>query len=162
LEPTSPSRAKQIIENIFNIIISRQICLSINGYVQERRMTMVKRIIVIGLLSLVVAFNSYAQDSDRIDQLEKEVLELKLRILKLESLLIKSGAAQEVVTPGGGWKSIANWRKLTTDMDYSDVRKILGEPQRIDGGDLAVWYYQNGGEVRFILGRVNGWTEPRE
>ena len=49
---------------------------------------MVKRIIVIGLLSLVVAFNSYAQDSDRIDQLEKEIQELKLRVLKLESVVV--------------------------------------------------------------------------
>jgi hypothetical protein len=125
-------------------------------------MTMVKRIIVIGLLSLVVAFNSYAQDSDRIDQLEKEIQELKLRVLKLESLISNPSLAQEAAPLGEGWNSVANWRKLSTDMDYSDVRKILGEPQRIDGGNLARWVYQNGGEVFFFLGKVDRWEEPRE
>ena len=123
---------------------------------------MIKTITIIGFLSLFIAFNSYADDSDRIDKLEKEVQELKLRISKLESLLINPGAAQEVVTPGDGWKSIANWRKLTTGMAPSDVRKILGEPQRVDGGDIAVWYYQNRGRVLFYEGKVDQWMEPQE
>ena len=123
---------------------------------------MIKTITIIGFLSLFIAFNSYADDSDRIDQLEKEVQELKLRILNLESLLSNQAAAQDVVTSGDGWKSIANWRKLTTGMDPSDVRKILGEPQRVDGGDLAYWHYQNGGVVTFFNGKVRRWREPRE
>ena len=123
---------------------------------------MIKTITIIGFLSLFIAFNSYADDSDRIDQLEKEVHELKLRISKLESLLIKPGAAKEVVPSGDGWKSIANWRKLTTGMAPSDVRKILGEPHRLDGGTFAKWYYQNGGRVIFYKGQVDRWTEPRE
>jgi hypothetical protein len=123
---------------------------------------MIKTITIIGILSLFIAFNSYADDSDRIDKLEKEVQELKLRISKLESLLINPGAAQEVVTSGDGWKSIANWRKLTTGMGPSDVRKILGEPQRVHGGNIAVWYYQNGGTVDFFLGKVDQWREPPE
>jgi hypothetical protein len=123
---------------------------------------MIKTITIIGFLSLFIAFNSYADDSDRIDQLEKEVQELKLRILNLESLLSNQAADQDVVTSGDGWKSIANWRKLTTGMDPSDVRKILGEPQRVDGGDLAYWHYQNGGVVTFFNGKVRRWREPRE
>ena len=123
---------------------------------------MVKKIIVIGLLSLVVAFNSYAQDSDRIDQLEKEIQELKLRVLKLESLISKPSLAQEAVPSGEGWNSVANWRKLSTDMNTSDVRKILGEPYRVDGGNLATWYYKNDGRVTFYKGKVHDWTEPRQ
>ena len=123
---------------------------------------MIKTITIIGFLSMFIAFNSYADDSDRIDQLEKEVQELKLRISKLESLLVNPGAAQEVVTPGDGWKSIANWRKLTTGMAPSDVRKILGEPQRVDGGALAVWYYQSDGAVFFFGEEVYRWKEPQE
>jgi hypothetical protein len=123
---------------------------------------MIKTITIIGFLSLFIAFNSYADDSDRIDKLEKEVQELKLRISKLESLLSNPAAAQDVVTSSDGWKSIANWRKLTTGMNPSDVRKILGEPQRVDGGDIAFWHYQNGGVVTFYEGKVDSWREPRE
>ena len=123
---------------------------------------MVKRIIIIGFLSFVAVSYSYAQDSDRIDQLEKEIQELKIRITKLESLLNNPSTAQEIVTSGEGWKSVTNWRKLSTDMDTSDVKKILGEPDRLDGGKIAEWYYKNGGRVTFFNGKVNQWKEPRE
>jgi hypothetical protein len=123
---------------------------------------MIKTIVIVAILSLGISFNSYADDSDRIAQLEKEVQELKLRISKLESLLSNPNAAQEVVTSNEGYKSIANWRKLTTDMSYSDVRKLLGEPQRVDGGSIAEWYYPNGGEVTFQRNKAWRWREPRE
>lgn len=123
---------------------------------------MIKTIVIVAFLSLGISFNSYADDSDRIAQLEKEVQELKLRISKLESLLSNPNAAQEIVTSNEGYKSIANWRKLATDMGYSDVRKLLGEPQRVDGGSIAEWYYPNGGEVIFQRNKAWRWREPRE
>ena len=122
---------------------------------------MIKTITIIAILSLGVTFNSYADDSDRIDQLEKEVQELKLRISKLESLLSDSSESKELAPSHEGWKSISNWRKLSTDMGYDDVEKLLGKPQRVDGGNIAQWYYQNGGIVMFALGKVNRWEEPR-
>jgi len=121
---------------------------------------MVKKILIIGILSFVVVFNSNAQDSDRIDQLTKEIQDIKLRLTNIESLLSNPSNAQKPITSGEGWKSVTNWRKLSTDMDTSDVQKILGEPQRIDGGNVAYWYYQNGGRVIFIQGKVTQWTEP--
>ena len=123
---------------------------------------MVKTIIVAGLLSLVVAFNANAQDDHRIDQLENDIQELKLRISKLESILSSPSSGQEIVPSSEGWKSIANWRKLSTDMDTSDVQKILGEPHRVDGGGVAIWYYQNDGRVVFMNGKVSRWMEPRK
>jgi hypothetical protein len=122
---------------------------------------MVKTIAIIGLLSLAVAVNANAHDGERIDQLEKELNETRLRLLKLESLLSSPNNAQKPVALGEGWKSVSNWRKLTTDMSTSDVRGILGEPQRLDGGLLATWYYQNGGTVDFLNGKVRQWREPR-
>jgi hypothetical protein len=123
---------------------------------------MIKTFVIVGFLSLAVAFNANAHDSDRIDQLEKEIHELKLRISKLESLLSNPRSVQEVVPSGEGWKNVANWRKLSTDMNTSDVKKILGEPHRLDGGDIATWYYKNGGRVNFYKGKVDHWTEPRQ
>jgi hypothetical protein len=123
---------------------------------------MIKTIIIIAFLSLGIAFNSYADDSDRIDQLEKEVQVLKQRISKLESLLSNTSEEQVLVNPGNGWKSVSNWRKLTTDMSYDEVRNILGEPHKVDGGLVAEWYYQNGGVVHFYEGKVDQWEEPRE
>lgn len=121
---------------------------------------MIKNIPLIVFLSLGVAFSSFADDSDRIDHLEKEVQELKFRISKLESLHSNPSADQEVVTSGEGWKSITNWRKLTTDMGYDDVEKILGSPERMKGGVVAYWFYENGGKVTFVSGRLHSWEEP--
>jgi hypothetical protein len=111
---------------------------------------------------LAVAFNASAQDIDRINQLEKEVWEINLRLSKLESLLSTPSKVHEDVTSGKGWKSVINWRKLSTDMDYSAVQKTLGEPHRVVGGKIAFWYYQNGGDVTFMDGKVYQWSEPRQ
>lgn len=121
-----------------------------------------KATIVSAFLSCAVVFSSHAQDGDRIVPLEKEIQELKLRVSKLESLLNGPSKPQAVDTSGERWKSIANWRKLSTEMGASDVRQILGEPLRLDGGDVARWYYQNDGIVTFINGKVTQWREPRK
>ena len=123
---------------------------------------MIKAIIIVGVLSLAVVSNANTQDSARIDQLEKQIQELKLRISKLESILSTPSSHQEIAPSSEGWKSIANWRMLSTDMGPNDVRKILGEPHRVDGGEVAFWHYQNGGSVTFMDGKVHGWSEPRE
>jgi len=123
---------------------------------------MIKTISIILFLSWGFTFNSYADDGNRIEQLEMEVQELKLRIAKLESLLNDPEVAQKVLNTHEGYKSIANWRKLTTDMGYSEVRNLLGEPQRVDGGGIAYWFYPNGGKVIFQSDEAWRWEEPRE
>lgn len=123
---------------------------------------MTKSTIALAFLSCAVALSANAQSDDRVSQLEKEVRELRARISRLESLLGDEGDAKELVASDDGWKSIANWRKLVTDMSTADVRKILGEPKRIDGGSVSHWYYPNGGRVTFFLERASSWTEPWE
>jgi len=123
---------------------------------------MIKPIILICFLSLAVAFNSYAHDSDELEELEKELQDIKKRLSDLESSSKKQSAKPEKTISSEGWKSVVSWRKISKGMAPSDVRRILGEPHRIDGGTFAKWYYQNGGRVHFYEGRVDRWSEPRE
>ncbi len=123
---------------------------------------MVKTISYIGFLLLAVAFNANAQDSDRIDQMGKEIQELKLRLSKLESLLSNPSKADELVMSNEGWKLVVSWRKLTTGMSTSDVQEILGAPYRVNGGRFTFWDYQNGGKVTFLEGKVYQWMEPQQ
>lgn len=123
---------------------------------------MVRTISFIGILALAFAFNATAHEGVRVAQMEREIQEIKLRLLKLESLLSNPSNAQAPVTSDDGWKSVMNWRKLYKEMSASDVRKILGEPHRVDGGALTQWHYQNGGRIVFYEGKLDHWNEPRK
>ena len=121
---------------------------------------MVPRLAIAVILLLVATFSSYAHDSDRIEQLEREVQETKQRLSILESELRNKNDEEELVYADDGWKSVANWRRLTPGMSTAYVKKILGAPHRIDGAKNAAWYYNNGGVVRIIDGNVDRWSEP--
>ena len=128
---------------------------------------MLPRLAIAVILSLVVTFSSYAHDSDRIERLEREVQETKQRLSilesKLESKLQNTNDERdekEPVITEDGWKSVANWRKLSSGMSALSVKNLLGDPHKIDGAKNAVWYYDNGGVVRIIDGNVDRWSEP--
>jgi hypothetical protein len=130
----------------------------------KRRSVVVPRLAIAVILSLVATSSSYAHDSDRIEKLEREVQETKQRLSilesKLESKLQNKNDEKEPVFADDGWKSVANWRKLTYGMSELSVKKILGDPHKIDGAKNAVWYYDNGGVVRIVDGNVDRWSEP--
>jgi hypothetical protein len=109
---------------------------------------------------MLATMNSFAGDSERITQLEAEIQELKARLLRLESPQGGSVALQKPVASADGWKSISNWRALKTGMLPNQVRQILGEPQKIDGGVVAEWLYPNRGAVRFLNDQIHSWREP--
>ena len=125
---------------------------------------MVPRLAIAVILSLVATFSSHAHDSERIEQLEREVQETKQRLLilesKLESKLQNENDEEELIIADDGWKSVANWRKLSSGMSILSVKNILGDPHEIVGAKNAVWYYDNGGVVRIIDGNLDRWTEP--
>ena len=112
------------------------------------------------ILLLLATFSSYAHDSDRIDQLEREVQETKQRLSILESMLQNKNDKKEPVITDDGSESVSNWKRLATGMSARHVQKILGYPDKVDGAKNAVWYYKDGGIVKFYDGNVDSWSEP--
>jgi cytoskeletal protein RodZ len=56
---------------------------------------------------------------------------------------------------------LSSWRQLKKGMTEAQVRELLGEPAKIDGGALANWHYKNSGLVTFYNDAVYSWAEPR-
>ena len=100
-------------------------------------------------------------DAGRIEQLESEIRAIKQRLSKIESAQGGSTADPTLAATGSGWKSISSWRQLKTGMSPNEVRTILGEPNRVNGGGVAYWYYTNGGETTFVRDKLSGWSEPK-
>jgi hypothetical protein len=108
-------------------------------------------------LYLVLGTSSplWAQDQDATLFLLEKVAELESRIEQLES-------------PSSGVSSVApslrSWRQLQRGMSYEQVRTLLGEPMKIDGGYATHWYYSASGilgpRVDFLNDRASGWVEP--
>ena len=116
---------------------------------------------LLAIVLTLTTFSSFANDSERITQLENQVNELKLRIQKLENTQSNASNQQKQVVANEGAKSIANWRKLNRGMSYNDVRGLLGEPLRIEGGGIATWRYASNGNVVFIRDKLSSWDEPQ-
>lgn len=61
---------------------------------------------------------------------------------------------------------LSSWRQITKGLTREEVRMILGEPLKIEGGSIERWYY--GGtfhhyapaRIDFMFSGVYGWSEP--
>lgn len=94
----------------------------------------------------------------RVDVLDAMLASLQKRVDSLERQL---GARSSVPTPGATPAGREVWRRLSKGMSMLDVRSILGEPRRVDGGYRTYWRYEGQSQVTFDnTDRVSGWTEP--
>ncbi len=103
---------------------------------------------------------SEASLQQRLDSLERRVLELERRLLKIENPERGTQPVQRGTT--GDSRDIASWRQLREGMTYAEVRALLGEPTRVDGGSMAYWYFPRNGLVAFVSGAVMSWREPTQ
>jgi outer membrane protein assembly factor BamE (lipoprotein component of BamABCDE complex) len=68
-------------------------------------------------------------------------------------------SAQQNDTPAAKDKS--QWRKLQRHMSRDDVKKLLGEPDRVSVSRFSEsWYYLSGSVTFDGKGHVDFWSEP--
>jgi len=120
---------------------------------------MIKKLFFILLVSSLSSNMSYAHDNERINKLEEQVEELKAMLAII--VLSSSNTEESKYSGNEKWFSKENWRKLKTGILPEDVRHLLGEPEKINGGDISTWYYSNSGSVHFYQGKVDRWSEPK-
>lgn len=96
----------------------------------------------------------------RIEQLERRTNELEFRVRELETPPKTEQPRTAPTAPAGNARDLANWRRLRRGMSMDDVRELLGEPDKIDGGGVAFWHWRSG-HVVFMNDTVHSWTEPR-
>ena len=109
-------------------------------------------------LCLIFGAALYPQDLT-LAELNQRIRELERRIELLEEALQK----QSMVPPGLETRVPSGreaWRQLRRGMDEAQVRRILGEPERVSGGAFTVWYYSPG-QVTFLEDKLDSWEEPR-
>jgi hypothetical protein len=119
------------------------------------------KICLTGCAAIVASTPSMAQDSERIKQLEKEVQDIKMRLANLEAPGKSSDIPKIVLTDK--YKNIANWRMLKKGMSFDEVRALLGEPIRINGGTITYWFYTNQPTIAratFYRDKLDDWSEP--
>ena len=122
-----------------------------------------KSVILIFLLILIFTNSLSADQSSEIKKLETRIVELEKRVAKLEALLETSSKSK--ISHSEKWKNRSLWRQLKVGMTKYQVRNLLGEPRKIDGGStLTYWYYSKETWHCYISfdgsDKVYGWTEP--
>ncbi len=86
--------------------------------------------------------------------LEQRITELENRLQKVERLLDEKFADDR-------WRDPILWSRIRPGMSESDVRKLLGKPNRIEKAIFTTWYYHktsiDHSHVWFDEGKVLGW-----
>lgn len=97
----------------------------------------------------------------RIDLLERRTTDLEQRVRELEALIKVEPSQDRRVSTSPDWRDLQNWRRLHLGMKMDEVRKLLGEPERVDAGYVTFWRWADAASVEFMDGKVSGWSEPR-
>jgi hypothetical protein len=136
------------------------------------KMRLLEKSLAVQLMALIVccygASHSLADpqtqtNEERITKLEAVISTLEKRISALEGSPVENQTNSQSINTSSGWKNKSNWRLLSKSMTKTQVKNILGEPEKINvSGSLEQWYWndQQGPEVTFYEDRLDGWGEP--
>lgn len=95
------------------------------------------------------------------NSLERRIVELEKRVSELEAISKGTASKTSRSDPSSNWKDLQNWRQLRTAMSYDEVRALLGEPENIEGGIVAYWYWgSRKAYVVFVSDQLQRWSEP--
>ena len=111
--------------------------------------------------------------SNRLQKLENQNEKVDKRISDLESYLIgrlkkleKSTATTNSkktynnISSSEKYKYKSSWRQINLGLSQSQVRSILGEPERVAGGAFIRWTYKSGWVEFYRSSGVSDWQEP--
>jgi hypothetical protein len=96
----------------------------------------------------------------RIELLERANTDLERRVRELEAIIQSEPSRGRPIPTSTKWQDLANWRQLRQGMKPDQVRALLGEPERVEGGDFTFWRWANA-YVIFYSGKLDSWSEPR-
>lgn len=116
-----------------------------------------KRLALIGLM-LTSGVTVFPQELT-LPQLQQKLIELEQRVRVLEKALLAQrrtpADANNTQVPAGR----AAWRRLQRGMSPAQIRRLLGEPERIFVlGNQTHWYYSRGSVV-FVNESLFAWNE---
>jgi hypothetical protein len=98
----------------------------------------------------------------RIDLLERRSADLEQRVRELEAVMKGKPSRDLPVPTSPKWQDLQNWRRLRLKMTMDEVRAVLGEPERVQGGTFTFWYYPANAHVSFYGGKLDRWSEPSQ
>ena len=132
----------------------------------SRQIILVSVVVIVVAGSLLLAGGAVRTQEkpleERVADLEKDVSALYARVERLEH---PKPRAQFVPSHTEQGLSIdkAPWRSLQKGMGKDEIRKVLGEPDRIDQlGTREIWYYTGGGQITLDeTGAAVSWSEPK-